>query len=93
MKITYHQVPIKEFDKPFTAYEVNCKLYEFNRIPFGVSNGVAVFQRNMNEVVTKGNLKDTFIYLDYITIAGKTQEDLDLNVKKFLEIAEGEILL
>ena len=52
-----------------------------------------MFQRNMDEVVTKGNLIDTFIYLDYITIAGKTQEDLDLNVKKFLEIAEGEILL
>lgn len=77
MKSAYHQIPIQESDKPFTAFEANGKLYEFNRIPFGVTNGVAVFQRIMDEIVTKENLKDTFIYLDDITIAGKTQEDLD----------------
>ena len=31
----------------------------------------------MDEIVTKENLKGTFIYLDYIPIAEKTQEDID----------------
>ena len=35
----------KEEDKPYTAFEANGKLYQFSRIPFGVANGVACFQR------------------------------------------------
>ena len=48
-------------DKPFTAFETNGKPYEFNRFPFGVTNGAAVFQRIMDEIVNVQNLKDTFI--------------------------------
>ena len=43
LKSAYHQVPIQEADKPFTAFEASGKLYQFKRVPFGVTNGVAVF--------------------------------------------------
>ena len=45
LKSAYHQIPIKEEDKPYTAFEANGKLYQFCRIPFGVTNGIACFQR------------------------------------------------
>ena len=44
LKSAYHQIPIKE-DKPYMAFEANGKLYQFCRIPFEVTNGVACFQR------------------------------------------------
>ena len=42
----------------------------------------------MNNIVAKEELHDTFIYLDNITVAGRTKEEHDENVKKFLEVAE-----
>ena len=47
----YHQIKIIESERKCTACEANEKLYKFNRIPFGVKNGVAVFQRTISQFV------------------------------------------
>ena len=86
LKSAYHQIPIKETDKHYTAFEANGNLYQFCRILFGVANGVAVFQRLMDKLVTDECLKDTFTYLDDITGAGRTQEEYDANVKAFYDV-------
>ncbi len=67
LKSAYHQMPIKEADQKYTAFEANGRLYHFRRIPFGVT---AVFQRAMDKFVDEEGLKDTFPYLDNITVAG-----------------------
>jgi hypothetical protein len=75
LKSAYHQVPIlKEADQKYTAFEANGRLYHFRRVPFGVTNGVAVFQRAMDKFVDEEGLKDTFPYLDNITVAGRDHE-------------------
>ena len=81
----YHQIQITEKDRPFTAFEACGKLWEFTRIPFGVTNGVPAFQREMDNLVQVEGLKDTFPYLDNITVTGHTQEEHDRNVKRLLE--------
>jgi hypothetical protein len=48
LKGTYHQVPILEREKLFTSFEAGGNLSQFTRIPFGVTNGVAAFQRTLN---------------------------------------------
>jgi len=78
-------VPIKEIDRKYTGFEVNGRLYLFCRIPFGVTNGVAVFQRTMDKMVHEEGLKNTFPYLDNITVGGRNQQEHDENVKKFHE--------
>ena len=70
-------VPIVKDDRKYTRFEANGRLYQFRRIPFGVTNGVAVFQRKNS---------DTFPYLDDITVAGVNQADHDKNVVAFLDI-------
>ena len=60
-------------------------MYQFTRIPFGVKNGVAAFQRKMDGIVEEENLEGTFPYLDNVLIGGDNQEDHDLKVNKFLE--------
>ena len=51
-------------------------------------NGVAVFQRAMDDMVESEKLLDTFTYLDNITVAGRTQEEHDYNVSRFLDAVQ-----
>ena len=70
LRSAYHQIKIAESNCKFIAFEANGKLYEFTRIPFGVKNGVAAFQRTITEFIERENLKGAFPYLDNVTIAG-----------------------
>ena len=85
LRSAYHQIPISKKDRLFTAFEACGKLWEFTRIPFGVTNGVPAFQREMDNLVLDESLKDTFPYLDNITVAGRTQKEHDFNVKQLLD--------
>ena len=35
----YHQVPMVKDDRKYTGFEANGRLYQFQRIPLGVTNG------------------------------------------------------
>ena len=93
LKSAYHQVRIKESDRKYTGFEANGRLYQFCRIAFGVTNGVAVFQRAMDKMVDEEGLKDTFPYLDNITASGRNQQEHDENVKKFHEAIQQRSLV
>ena len=49
LKEGYFQIKIRNEDKHKTAFEVNGKKYEFNRMPMGFKNSPFIFQRIMNE--------------------------------------------
>jgi len=80
-------VAIKDTDKLYTAFDAGGKLYQFARIPFGVTNGVACFQRIMDSLIKEEGLFGTYAYLDNVTICGRTQQEHDGNLNKFLEAA------
>ena len=87
LQSAYHQIPLKAQDKPYTAFEACGQLYQFCRIPFGVTNGVACFQRIMDDLINKEKLKGTFIYVDNVTICGYDKADHDTNLSNFLKLA------
>ena len=68
LRRAYHQIEIVDSDCKFTAFEANGKLYEFKRIPFGVKNGVAAFQRAIMQFIESENLIGTYSYLDNVTV-------------------------
>ena len=74
LKSAYHQILIKETDKPYTAFEACRRLWEMNRIPFGVTNRVPVFQIKIDNIVDEDGLKDTYPYFDNVTIGGDNQK-------------------
>ena len=88
LKNAYHRIPISQAERKYTAFEAGGELYQFCRIPFGVANGVAVFQRLLGKIIEEEELKDTFPYLHDITVAGRTKEEHDSNVKAFLEVVQ-----
>ena len=88
LKSAFHQVPKSEKDKIYTAFEADGKLYQFRRVPFGITNGVPCFSRIINKFIANYSLSHTFAYLDYINICGKSQEEHDENLDKFTEAAK-----
>ena len=88
LKSAYHQVPIRESDQIYTAFEACGRLYQFRRIPFGVTNGVACFQRVIDNIILNANLKDTFAYVDNLTICGNSEAEHKDNLNAFLAVAE-----
>ena len=90
LKSAYHQIPLHRKDMSFTAFEVNGRLFEFTRLPFGVTNAVATFQREMTAFVRLHNLKRLHPYLDDVIIGGRSEEEHQENLKNFLKAAEIE---
>ena len=88
LKSSYHQVPLREENKKFTAFEADGCLYQFRRMPFGVTNGVATFQQIMNNFITSEGLLDTFANLDNVTICGKNQAHHDYNLERYLKASK-----
>ena len=88
LQSAYHQVPLRQEDRPYTAFEVNGRLFQFTRMPFGITNAVPTFQRIMDQFIESNQLCNTFAYLDDIIICGQTQEEHDLNLSRFLALIE-----
>ena len=84
LKSAYHQIPLRDSDKPLTAFKAGGCLYQFRRIPFGVTNGVLCFQRVIDSIISKEKLRGVFAYLDDITVCGEDQEAHDKNLENFL---------
>jgi len=85
LKSACHQLELQEADKAFTAFEAAGRLWEYNRLPFGITDGVLGFQRTMDPIVDSEKLTGTFPYLDNVTVAGRTQAKRDTNVQRLLD--------
>ena len=72
----YHQVAIHEDDIQKTAFRAGTGgLFEYLRMPFGLSNAPATFQRLMESVMGDLNFNTLLLYLDDILVFSKTYEE------------------
>ena len=71
----YYQVAMKESDKQKTAFSCPFGLYEHNRMPFGLCNAPATFQRLMQSVMHDHIFRILLCYLDDILIYSKNFSD------------------
>ena len=98
LKSGYWQVDVHPDSRHLTAFVTKTGLFEWNRVPFGLMNAPALFQRTM-ETVLKGLLgKQCLVYLDDVVVFGHSlneyldaldavferlrQFDLRINIKK-----------
>ena len=67
----YFQVKMDERDKEKTSFVTRSGLYQFKVLPFGVTNGVATFQRLMDLTMAGLNYKICLVYLDDIILMSR----------------------
>ena len=76
MKSGYHQVEIEEEHKERTGFTVGALgFWDYQRLPFGLTNSPATYQRLMEECLGSLNMSICIIYLDDIIIFSKTFEE------------------
>lgn len=71
----YWQVPVAEQDKEKTAFVTQRGLWQFNKMPFGLANAPATFQRMMEVVLAGLQWSECLIYLDDVIVFSVDLED------------------
>ncbi|XP_039660752.1 uncharacterized protein LOC120561648 [Perca fluviatilis] len=70
----YNQVPVAEADRAKTAFCTPFGLFEWNRMPFGLSNAPSNFQRLMQRIFGDQQCQSLLLYLDDIVVFSSTVE-------------------
>jgi hypothetical protein len=81
----FHQIRMHPSDSHKTAFSTPHGHYEFDRMPFGLKNAPATFQRLMDLVLTGMQGNEIFVYLDDIVIYSSS---LTEHAIKFEKIAK-----
>ena len=71
----YWQVELAPDAREKSAFSTHRGLFEFTRMPFGLCNAPATFQRLMQVILTGLEGKSCFVYLDDILVVSSTFED------------------
>ena len=82
----YHQISVKEADRPKTGFVTHRGLFMFNRMPFGLCNAPATFQRLMDSPFETKIGKELLVYLDDILIFAEAPEELLAALERTLQI-------
>ena len=69
----YYQIPLSEHAKLISAFTTPFGLFQYERLPFGLCNAPATFQRAVNGILQ--DLEDTYAYIDDIVVASDTWEE------------------
>lgn len=79
----FHQIKMSPTDAEKTAFSTPSGHYQFNRMPFGLKNAPATFQRLMNSVLAGLQNIKCFVYLDDIVVHADTLENHN---KRLIEV-------
>ncbi|XP_043207946.1 uncharacterized protein LOC122373697 isoform X1 [Amphibalanus amphitrite] len=81
----YYQVPLEESSKDYTAFSTARQHWRFRRLPFGLKNAPAAFQREMQTVLQGFSRRNLVIYLDDLLLMEK-------NFEKHLQLVDDVLL-
>lgn len=81
----YNQVAVAEKDKQKTAFCTPFGLFEYNRLPYGLSNGPSTFQRLMERIFSDESFQSVLLYLDDVIVFSSTVEQHLERLEKVLQ--------
>ena len=81
----FYQIPVREEDKEKTTFLSPWGKYHFNRMPFGLRNAPATFQRLMNTVLA-GQEEYSAAYIDDIVIYSNTWSEHLKHIQEVLRL-------
>ena len=79
----YQQLRVAEKSKQFLTINTIKGLYQYQRLPFGVSSAASTFQRVMDTILM--GFKGVQCFLDDILVGGKTLEELRMKLLQVFE--------
>ncbi|GJV07317.1 reverse transcriptase domain-containing protein [Tanacetum coccineum] len=88
----YHQLKVREEDIPKTAFRTRYGHYEFQVMPFRLTNAPVVFMDLMNRVCKPYLDKFVIVFIDDILIYSKSEEEHAEHLKLILELLKKEEL-
>jgi hypothetical protein len=72
LQSSYWQVPIKERDRPKTAFVTKDGLYQFKAMAMGLCSAPGTFQRMMDVALSGLKWTTSLVYLDDIVVYSRT---------------------
>jgi hypothetical protein len=75
MKSGFHQMEIDEGSKHITAFITPDGLYEYHRMPFGLVNAAAVYQRAIDKALGKLKGTEAHVYMDDVLVPSESIEE------------------
>ncbi|GJX28246.1 putative reverse transcriptase domain-containing protein [Tanacetum coccineum] len=88
----YHQLRVREEDITKMAFRTRYGHYEFQVIPFGLTNAPAVFMDLMNQVCKPYLDKFVIVFIDDILIFSRNKKEHEEHLKVILELLKKEEL-
>ncbi|XP_033228968.1 uncharacterized protein K02A2.6-like [Belonocnema kinseyi] len=85
LKSGFYQIPIDEDSIKITGFVTPDNHYEFLRIPFGLKNSPAVFQRAINRAFGELRFSIALVYTDDILVTASSIEEAFQNLESVLQ--------
>nr|GEW51179.1 retrotransposon protein, putative, Ty3-gypsy subclass [Tanacetum cinerariifolium] len=86
LRSSYHQLRVREQDVPKTAFRTRYGHYEFQVMPFRLTNALAVFMDLMNRVCKPYMDKFVIFFIDDILIYSNDEKEHEEHLKAILEL-------
>jgi hypothetical protein len=81
----FHQCKLSKKARKFTAFITSRGLYQYKRVPFGLSGGPSYFQHIIQNVVLRGLVPSAcLVYIDDVIVFGKDEKEHAENLGKVL---------
>jgi len=84
----YWSIPVAPEDRPKTAFSDGYRLFQWRRMPFGLSTAPTTFQRTMNAILSPVLGRHTLAYLDDIVVYSKSFDEHLCHLKETLDILD-----
>lgn len=86
LKHAYLQIPLDEASKKYTTINTPKGLFQYERLPFGVSSAPSLFQRTIENLLS--HLHHVCVYIDDILVTGTDEADHLNNLHAVLQTLE-----
>ena len=83
MSQAYQQIPLEDQSKKFTTINTHKGLFQFNRLPYGVSSSPRIFLRTMENLLQ--GIPFVVVRVDDILVSGSNDEEHLANLEEVLK--------
>jgi len=80
----FHQIPMDPKDAPKIAFSTPYGHYQFKRMPFGLKNAPATFQRLMDNVLSDLQGNELFVYMNDIIIYARSLKEHEIKFNRLM---------